>query len=199
MKTVKRIGLFFGTFNPIHIGHLIIANHIAEYGDLDQVWFVITPLSPFKNKASLLENHHRLRMVEEATEAYDKLLASDIEFSLPEPNYTVHTLAYLSDKYPSDRFAFSLIMGEDNLKGFHKWKNYTHILAHYRLLVYPRYSDGQVPEELEGHPSIVRVAAPRMEISSTQIRAAIAASKNVRPLLPLEVYNYIDRMNFYRN
>lgn len=192
------VGLYFGTFNPIHIGHMVIANHMVEYGDIEQLWFVITPRSPFKKKASLLDNHHRYRMVVEATEAYDKLFASDIEFGLPEPNYTVHTLAYLQDKYPDGRYRFDLIMGEDNLKGLHRWKNHEQILKEHRIHVYPRAGEGDIPSELLQHPSIGLVDAPRMEISSTHIRAAIREGKNVRPLLPPEAYAYADRMNFYR-
>lgn len=194
----KQIGLFFGTFNPIHIGHLIIANHMAEYGPVDEVWFVITPRSPFKKKMSLLENHHRYRMVEEATEEYDKLRPSDIEFGLPEPNYTIHTLAYLQDRHRPGSPAFSLIMGEDNLKGFHRWKNYGQILEDYRLLVYPRFGEGETPTEFLHHPSIHRIDAPRIEISSTLIRAGIREGHNVKPLLPSRVFEYMDHMNFYR-
>ena len=113
-----KIGLYFGTFNPIHVGHLAIANHLVEHSDLDQIWMVVTPLSPFKKKKNLLDNHHRLEMVYLATKNYDKLQPSNIEFNLPEPNYTTHTLAHLEEKYPAHNF--SLIMGEDNLKSFHK-------------------------------------------------------------------------------
>ena len=117
-----KIGLFFGTFNPIHVGHLIIGNHIVEYSDLDQVWFVVTPQSPFKTKASMLDNRQRFEMVYRATKDYLNLKPSDIEFNMPQPNYTINTLTYIKEKYPD--YEFSLIMGEDNLKSFHKWKNY---------------------------------------------------------------------------
>ena len=126
-----KIGLYFGTFNPIHIGHLIIANHMAEHSDLDQIWFVVTPQSPFKVKASMLNNHDRLEMVYRATEDYDKLRPSDIEFGLPQPNYTINTLTYLQEKYP--QYEFALIMGEDNLKSLHKWKNYELILENQNI------------------------------------------------------------------
>lgn len=135
-----KIGLYFGTFNPIHIGHLIIANHMAEYSDLDQVWFVVTPQSPFKVKASMLDNHDRFEMVYRATADYPKLRANDIEFGMPQPNYTINTLAYLQEKFPMHEFA--LIMGEDNLKSLHKWKNYELILANHHVYVYPRLSEG---------------------------------------------------------
>ena len=142
-----KIGLFFGTFNPIHIGHLTIANHMVEYTDLDQVWFVVTPHSPFKKKNSLLDDHQRLEMVYRAVKDYPKLRQSDIEFNLPQPNYTINTLSYLEEKYPEHFFA--LIMGEDNLKSFHKWKNYRVILELHDIYVFPRISDGNVETEFK--------------------------------------------------
>ncbi len=192
MKT----GLFFGSFNPIHIGHLIIANHLVEYSDLDEVWFVVTPHNPFKEKKSLLADHHRFRMVLEATEDYPKLKPSKIEWGLPQPNYTVNTLAYLDEKYPEHQF--NLIMGEDNLRSFHKWKNYEVILENYHIYVYPRISDQKGDPELKNHPKIHSVKAPIVEISSTFIRKAIPEGKNIRPLLPEKVWKYLDEMNFYR-
>ncbi|MDC7996999.1 nicotinate (nicotinamide) nucleotide adenylyltransferase [Gilvibacter sediminis] len=192
----KKIGLFFGTFNPIHIGHLAIANHMAEYSDLDQIWMVVTPHNPHKKKRTLLEDHHRLTLVRIAVEEYPKLKASDIEFGLPQPNYTVNTLAYLEEKYPDHEFA--LIMGEDNLKSFTKWKNYEVIAERHDLYVYPRISEGTVDPDWENHPKVQRVAAPIMEISATAIRKGIAAGKNIRPLLPHDVWVYLDEMNFYK-
>ncbi|MBW8243090.1 nicotinate-nucleotide adenylyltransferase [Muricauda oceani] len=194
---MKKVGLFFGTFNPIHIGHLAIANHLVEFSDLDEVWFVITPQSPFKVKQSLLDNNHRYQMVFEAVQDYPKLKPSKIEFDLPQPNYTTNTLAHLDDNYGKDH-QFSLIMGEDNLKGFHKWKNYETILEQYSIYVYPRVSEGKVEHQFKGHPKISRVDAPIMEISSTFIRKAHKAGKNIRPLLPNTVWKYMDEMNFYR-
>ncbi|WP_025742841.1 nicotinate (nicotinamide) nucleotide adenylyltransferase [Aquimarina pacifica] len=193
---MKNIGLYFGTFNPIHIGHLAIANHMAEFSDLDELWMVVTPHNPFKKKSSLLDNHHRYEMVYQATKDYPKLQPSDIEFKLPQPNYTTDTLIYLQEKYPNDRF--SLIMGEDNLKSFHKWKNYEVILEHHDLYVYPRISAGITDSQFENHPKINRVDAPIMEISSTFIRKSIIDNKNIRPLLPGAVWDYIDEMNFYK-
>lgn len=195
---MKKVGLYFGTFNPIHIGHLAIANHIVEFSDLDEVWFVITPQSPFKQKKTLLDNHHRYQMVFEATADYPKLKPSKIEFDLPQPNYTINTLVHLEEKYPEGHH-FSLIMGEDNLKGFHKWKNFEVILERYNLYVYPRISEGKVKHQFENHPKIHKVAAPIMEISSTFIRKNHVAGKNIRPLLPSRVWQYLDEMNFYRN
>ncbi|AEM70572.1 nicotinate-nucleotide adenylyltransferase [Allomuricauda ruestringensis DSM 13258] len=194
---MKKVGLFFGTFNPIHIGHLVLANHLVEFSDLDEVWFVITPQSPFKVKQSLLDNNHRYQMVFEAVQDYPKLKPSKIEFDLPQPNYTTNTLAHLDDKYGKDH-QFSLIMGEDNLKSFHKWKNYEAILEHYSIYVYPRVSDGKIEHQFKGHPKITKVDAPIMEISSTFIRKAHKAGKNVRPMLPHSVWKYMDEMNFYR-
>ncbi|MCK0155735.1 nicotinate (nicotinamide) nucleotide adenylyltransferase [Cellulophaga sp. F20128] len=194
---MKKIGLYFGTFNPIHIGHLIIANHIVEFSDLDEVWFVITPQSPFKTKQSLLDNNHRYQMVFEATKDYPKLKPSKIEFNLPQPNYTVHTLAHLLEKYGT-QYNFSLIMGEDNLKSLHKWKNYEVILDNHTIYVYPRIAEGKIAPQFQNNPKIKTVAAPIMEISSTFIRKQHQLGKNIKPLLPNAVWQYMDEMNFYR-
>ena len=193
---MKKIGLYFGTFNPIHAGHLIIANHMVEYSDLDEIWMVVTPHNPFKNKSSLLDNHHRFEMVYKATEAYEKIKPSDIEFKLPQPNYTVYTLAHVSEAYPKNEFC--LIMGEDNLKSLHKWKNYQTILEHHHIYVYPRISSGEIAHDFKHHPKIHRVDAPIIEISSTMIRNGIKKQKNIQPLLSKEVWKYLDEMNFYK-
>ena len=193
---MSKVGLYFGTFNPIHVGHLIIANHMVENSDLDEIWMVVTPHNPFKKKSSLLENHHRFELVYRATENYEKLKPSDIEFKLPQPNYTVHTLAHISDTYPDKDFC--LIMGEDNLKSFHKWKNYETILEHHHIYVYPRISDGVVDHQFKDHPKIHKVDAPIIELSSTMIRNGIKNKKNIKPLLTNEVWQYIDEMNFYK-
>ena len=190
------IGLFFGSFNPIHVGHLIIANHIAENSDLDQVWFVVTPHNPHKKKSTLLDDHHRLQMVNIAVEDYPKLSVSNIEFELPQPSYTVNTLIHIGEKYPQHQF--SLIMGEDNLKSFHKWKNYETILDNHHIYVYPRVADGKAMNELLSHQKIHKIDAPIVEISSTFIRKGIAAQKNICPLLPQNVWQYLDEMNFYK-
>lgn len=191
-----KVGLYFGTFNPIHVGHLIIANHLLEYSDLDEVWMVVTPHNPHKKKSSLLDNHHRLELVYLATETYHAIKPSDIEFKLKQPNYTINTLVYISEKYP--QHDFSLIMGEDNLKSFHKWKNYDAILEDYHIYVYPRISEGKVETRFDNHPKIHKVDAPIVEISSTLIRNGIKAKRNVRPMLTNEVWKYVDEMNFYR-
>ena len=190
------IGLYFGSFNPIHIGHLIIANQLVENSDLDQIWFVVTPHNPFKKKSTLLDNFQRLEMVYLATKDYTKLKESNIEFTLPQPNYTINTLTYLQEKYPD--YAFSLIMGEDNLKSFHKWKNYEIILENHNIYVYPRISNGKIDTQFNNHKKIHRIEAPIIEISSTLIRNAIKEEKNVKPLLPENVWQYLDDMNFYK-
>ena len=196
MRGSKKIGLYFGTFNPIHVGHLTIANYMVEYSDLDEVWLVVTPHNPHKKKNSLLDDIHRLAMVRIAVEDFPKLKASSIEFDLPQPNFTVNTLAHLEEKYPE--YEFCLIMGEDNLKSFHKWKNYEVILERYAIYVYPRISEGRVESRFMDHPAITLVEAPIMELSSTFIRNAIKKNKNIRPMLPDAVWKYLDEMNFYR-
>ena len=192
-----RIGLFFGTYNPIHVGHLIIANHIAEHSDLDQVWLVVTPQSPHKKKQSLLDNHQRLEMVYLATKEYPKLFPSSIEFNLSRPNYTVNTLAYLEEKHPEHEF--SLIMGEDNLRSLPKWKNAEVIINNYPIYVYPRkLTESKSPAQLEKEANITKIDAPIMELSSTFIRQSIQVGKTVRPMLPNTVWSYLDEMNFYK-
>jgi nicotinate-nucleotide adenylyltransferase len=201
-----KVGLYFGTFNPIHVGHLIIANHMAEHAGLDQVWMVVTPHNPLKKKSTLLDDYHRLQMVYLATEDFPKIRPSDIEFKLSQPNYTVNTLVHLQEKFPN--YDFSLIMGEDNLKSLHKWKNYEAILAHHEIYVYPRLESKEETDEVssteaghlsfKNHPRIHMIDAPVVEISSTFIRANIKKGKNVQPLLPGKVWEYIDHNNFYK-
>jgi nicotinate-nucleotide adenylyltransferase len=187
-----KIGLFFGTFNPIHVGHLIIADHFAQYSDLDQVWLVVSPRNPLKGKDSLLKDHHRLAMVRVAVEDNPLLKASDIEFKLDKPSYTVNTLAYLKDQHPEHHFC--LIMGEDNLRSLDKWKNHEYILDHHEIYVYPRDAEGDYEPEI-GEVKVVN--APRMNISASAIRTAIAEGKDVRYLLSKEVYEYLIEMHFY--
>jgi len=197
-----KIGLYFGTFNPIHIGHLIIANYVAEFSDVKQVWMVVTPHNPLKKKDTLLNDSIRLELVHLATEDYPKIKPSDIEFKLPQPNYTVNTLAYLQEKYPKNEF--SLIMGEDNLKSFHKWKNHEVILQNHDIFVYPRFDAKEQTNEIsnylafKNHPKIHFITAPIVEISATFIRESIKNKKNVQPLLPNKVWEYIDHNNLYR-
>jgi nicotinate-nucleotide adenylyltransferase len=190
-----KIGLYFGTFNPIHVGHLIIANHFVEHTDLEQVWLVVTPHNPMKQKQTLLNDYERLHLVQLAIEDYPKLKASDIEFKLKQPNYTVHTLAYFQELFP--QHSFSLIMGEDNLNSFHKWKNCETILSNHELYVYPRL--GTIPENelIKQHSTIHFIDAPVVEISSTYIRENYKQNRNVKPLLPIKVWEYIDKFNLY--
>lgn len=201
-----KIGLYFGTFNPIHIGHLIIANHFAEYSGLNQIWMVVTPHNPLKKKDTLLDDYQRLQLVFLATEDYPKIKPSDIEFKLSQPNYTVNTLAHLQEKFP--QHDFSLIMGEDNLKSLQKWKNHEVILKNHEIYVYPRISS-ELDTSLKGglakqnstyknNPKIHIIDAPIVEISSTFIRENIKNKKNVRPLLPSKVWEYIDHNNLYK-
>lgn len=191
-----KVGLYFGTFNPVHIGHTILANHMLHYTDLDEIWMVVTPHNPHKKKSTLLENHHRLEMVYKATESYEKIHPTDIEFKLKQPNYTIDTLVHISEKYPKHEFA--IIMGEDNLKTFHKWKNYEVILEDYEVYVYPRISEKKTENTLASHPKVQVIKAPIVEISSTFIRKSIAAKQNVEHLLLPKVWEYIDLMNFYK-
>ena len=191
-----KVGLYFGTFNPIHVGHLIIANHMAEYSDLDQIWMVVTPHNPHKNKANLVNDHHRLHMVHLATEGYDKIQPSDIEFRLPQPNYTVNTLAHLQEKFPKHEFC--LIMGEDNLKSLHKWKNYEVILERHDIYVYPRISEGHTETMFDNHSKIHKVNAPIIELSSTFIRENVKLGKNITPMIDKKVWEYIDHNLFYK-
>lgn len=193
---MRKIGLYFGTFNPIHTGHLTIANHMVEFTELDEVWMVVTPHNPFKKKSTLLDNYDRYEMVRLATEDYPKIEPSDIEFNLPQPNYTVETLAHLVERFPQSEF--SLIMGMDNLKSLHKWHNYEAILEYCNIYVYPRISDGEIPKQFHDHSRVHKVDGPIMEISSTFIRKAIKENKGVKPLLHEKVWSYIDKMNFYR-
>jgi len=191
-----KIGLYFGTFNPIHTGHLIIANHMAENSSLDQIWLVVTPHNPLKKKSTLLDDHHRLQMVFLATEDYPKLKPSDIEFRLPQPNYTVNTLAHLQEKFPMHEF--SLIMGEDNLNSLHKWKNYEVLLQNHDIFVYPRVNTEVINPDIATAARIHRVDAPIVEISSTFIRNSVKEGKNIRPLLPEKVWQYMVHNLFYK-
>jgi len=191
-----KVGLFFGSFNPIHVGHMIIASYMTEFTDLDEVWLVVTPHSPFKNKKSLLSDNHRFQTVMVATEDFSKLKPSRIEFDLPQPNYTVDTLTYLYENHPKHNF--SLIMGEDNLRSFHKWKNYEVILENHNIYVYPRISEVKKKSQFHDHLRVKFIEAPIVEISSTFIRKAIHNNKDIRAFLPSNVWKYIDEMNFYK-
>lgn len=200
-----KVGLYFGTFNPIHIGHLVIANYMANNTELDQVWLVVSPQNPLKIKSTLLADYHRLAIVKEAIEDNPKLKASDIEFHLSKPSYTSTTLAHLKEKYPT--IEFSLIMGEDNLRTLHKWYNYEFLLKNYTFYIYPRVLTIQEEQEigtishsvdLNLKNVIICKDAPLMKISASFIRDAIHQGKDVRYLLSEPVRKYIEEMNFYK-
>ena len=203
-----KIGLYFGTFNPIHVGHLVIANYMADFTDLDQVWLVVSPQNPLKVKSSLLPDFHRLAIVKAAIDDNPKLRASDIEFKLSKPSYTATTLTYLAEKYPENKF--SLIMGEDNLRTLHKWFNHEVILKNHDFYVYPRVLTeqeeieidqiGSLPDNLFRDLPNVTICneAPVMKVSASFVRNAIKSGKDVRYLLTEPVRKYIDEMNFYK-
>lgn len=189
----NKIGLFFGSFNPIHIGHLIIANHVVEHSDLDQVWLVVSPQNPFKDKKSLAKDRDRFHLAKIAIGDNLKLDASDIEFGLPRPSYTINTLSYLHEKYPQKEF--SLIMGSDNLENIDKWKNGDILLNKYHIYIYDRPGDEQ-PKHSD-HPNVRIVNGPLLEISSTFIRQQLQAGKSIRYLVTDEVREYIENSRMY--
>ncbi len=193
LSTKKRTALFFGSFNPIHVGHLIIANTMLQQDGVDEVWLVVSPQNPLKERASLLADHHRLQMARRAVDDNYGLRVCDIEMHLPLPSYTVVTLAALGEKHPDREFC--LIMGSDNLQSLHRWRNYEYILQNYRIFVYPRPGSEQCP--LRDHPSVTMVDVPMMDISSTYIRSQIKEHRDVRYLLTEPVYKYLTEMHFY--
>jgi nicotinate-nucleotide adenylyltransferase len=188
-----KIGLFFGSFNPIHMGHMIIANLMAETADLKKVWFIVSPQNPLKPSKGLLHEHDRYDMVRAAINDNYKLEVSDIEFHLPKPSYTIHTLVHLKEKHPDKEF--KIIIGEDNLTSFTKWKNYERILEDYGLYVYPR--PNAQPSELKQHPNVTMVEAPMLDISATFIRNCIRKGQSVRYLVPDPVEEMIRTRGFY--
>lgn len=188
-----KIGLFFGSFNPIHIGHTAIANYMLEFSDLTEIWFVVSPHNPLKEKKTLLEDYQRLEMVQLAIEDDFRFRASDIEFRLPQPSYTIDTLTYLHEKHPQHQFC--LIVGGDNLSSFHKWKNYQTILDYYPLYVYAR--PGFKKEDFKAKGDIQFFDAPQMDISSSFIRKAIKEGKDIRHFLAPKVWKHIREWHFY--
>ena len=188
-----KIGLFFGSFNPIHIGHKVIASYLIDFTDLDKVMFVVSPQNPLKQKISLLDQYHRLQIIRAEIEDNSKLEVSDIEFDMPKPSYTIDTLVRLKEKYPENDY--SIIMGSDNLQNFHKWKNYEQILEDYSVYVYPRPG-----YEISGSHKNIHIieGVPQMEISSSFIRKSIKEGKDISYLMPEKAWIYTDEMNFYR-
>ncbi len=189
-----KIGLYFGSFNPVHTGHLIIANHVINFTDMDEVWFVISPQNPFKKRHNLIDSYDRLALVELAIGDYDKIKPCTIEFNMPIPSYTIDTLTYLKEKY--EDYNFSLIMGSDNLVNFHHWKNYDVILKYYEIIVYLRPGYEDVP--FLKHKKVTALDAPLLEISSSFIRKMIKDNKSIRYLVPDAVYNEIMLSNLYK-
>jgi nicotinate-nucleotide adenylyltransferase len=207
----KKTGLYFGSFNPIHNGHMMIANFLAEFCGLDQVWFVVSPRNPFKQESDLLADYHRREMLIRAVGDYPRFRVSSVEFQLPKPSYTIDTLDYLTKEYPD--MDFTVIMGYDQLPKFHEWKESERILTEYHIIVYPRtdpYPSRQAssrfpPEQdqvahpaLEKPPSVTLVNAPLIEVSGTFIRESIRNGKDVRFFMPEQAWKYLDEMNFYR-
>lgn len=191
----QKISLFFGSFNPVHIGHLAIASWFVEFTDIDKVWFVVSPQNPFKEKKSLLADHHRLAMVRIAVEDDGRFQVSDIEFKMPKPSYTIDTLTYLEEKYPDKTFV--LITGSDQLPTFDKWKNPERLLELYQLYVYAR--PGYQGSKFDHHPHVKIFNTPLLEISSTFIRQSVKEKKDVRYLLPPKVWEYMREMHFYED
>ena len=187
------IGLYFGSFNPVHIGHLIIASHIANNTDLNQVWFVVSPQNPFKKSSVLLNEYHRLHMIKSAIDGENKLRANSVEFSLPKPSYTVDTLAYLKEKHPNHRF--SLVMGSDGFQNLDKWKNFEVIVKNYPIYIYKRPGFDIIKD---WGADITILDAPLLEISSTRIREMVREKKSIRFLVPDTVHEEIMRNGYYR-
>jgi nicotinate-nucleotide adenylyltransferase len=191
---MRNIGLFFGSFNPVHVGHMIIANHVVQNTDLDEIWIVVSPQNPLKQKESLARDYDRLHMVELAIGDSDSLKSSNAEFSLPKPSYTIDTLIYLTEKHPDKQFF--LLMGADNLLTFDKWKNYEKILELTNIIVYerPGYDNGP----FANHPKVQFVPAPRLEISSSFVRAEIKQGRSVKYLVPDPVFEFLKTSSLYK-
>lgn len=188
-----KIGLFFGSFNPVHTGHLIIANHILNETEIEKIWFIVSPQNPLKSESALLNEYHRLHLVRVATENDSRIRASDIEFGLPRPSYTVNTLAYLSEKFPENRFC--MIMGSDSFQNLHKWKNFEVIISNYDIYVYRRPGF-----EINNHHNarLYTLDAPLLQLSATHIRKCIAEGKSIRYMVPDTVLEEIEKGNYYR-
>jgi nicotinate-nucleotide adenylyltransferase len=194
-KIKLKVGLFFGSFNPPHIGHMAIANYMVEFAGINQLWFIVSPRNPLKEEGTLLKEYDRLELVRLAVEGDLRFRVSDVEFRMPKPSYTIHTLTYLKEKFPDH--TFTLILGSDNLQNFRLWKDYETILENYQIIVYPR--PGYSGENIPRHKNIKWIEAPMMDISSTFIRDSINAGKDVRYFVTTPVWEYMDKMNYYRN
>jgi nicotinate-nucleotide adenylyltransferase len=190
-----KIGLYFGSFNPIHHGHLLIASYILDHTELDQVWFVVSPQNPLKPATGLLNEYHRLFLVQAAIEGENRMRASDIEFKLPRPSYTIDTLTYLQEKYPAHEF--SVIMGSDSFQNLSKWKNYSYLLQHYPIYIYKRPGHDVLSDYPEARKVVV-LDAPLLPISATHIRKNIKEGRSIRSLVPDAVREEIERNNYYR-
>lgn len=188
-----KIGLYFGSFNPIHTGHLIIANYVAYNTDLDKVWLVVSPQNPLKPSSALLNEYHRFHLAELAVKGEQRLRASNIEFSLPRPSYTIDTLTYLSEKFPTQEF--TVIMGSDSFQNIRRWKNYEQLIKHYPIYVYKRPGH-EVTETYGARVEVLE--APLLDISATDIRRWIQERKSIRYLVPDSVLEYIEANNYYR-
>ena len=187
------IGLYFGSFNPIHTGHLIIASHVLQHSEIDKLWFVVSPHNPLKDSHSLLNEYHRLHLVSLAIENNPKFRASNVEFTLPKPSYTIDTLTYLSEKFPLEKF--SVILGSDSLQNITRWKNYEQLLLRYELLVYQRPGfETALPDKTNMHV----MKAPLLDISASFIRKEIKAGRSVQYLLPDGVWEYIETNRYYQ-
>jgi nicotinate-nucleotide adenylyltransferase len=191
---MKEVGLFFGSFNPVHVGHMVLANYMLEFTPMDELWFVVSPHNPLKEKSGLLDVRQRIQMVDLAIGGHPGMKSSSIETKLPQPSYTIHTLTHLSEKFPN--FRFSLIMGSDNLESLHKWKNYEQILNKHKIYVYPR--PGHPGGQFLSHRSVSLTSAPFIEISSTFIREGIKAKLNMEYFVGSSVWSYLEEMNFYK-
>ncbi len=188
-----KVGLFFGSFNPIHIGHLIIANYTLNITDLNQVWFVVSPQNPFKHSSSLINEYHRLHLIKSAIDGESNIRASSVEFGLPKPSYTIDTLAYLKEKYPKHEFA--ILMGSDGFQNLNKWKNYEVIAKNYPIYIYKRLGF-EIEQTHEANVHVLH--APLLEISSTVIRNLIKEKKSIRFLVPDKVKEEIEIGGYYR-